>query len=103
MAATFVGVLAKVIIGHVGETEPDGEGQASSPREHHAPPYPIGNAENQADFFRPPLIAQDVGGADTPDEGRRPDHHDKKAFAARIAQELLFLASGFVAVLWHGS
>src|SRR5205809_765087 len=59
MAVPVVGVLAKVVIGH-------------------------------------------VGGAGAPDEGRGPDRHDEKGFAASVTQESLFLTGRFVAVLWHG-
>ena len=83
---------AKVVVGHEGEAKPGREGENDDPGDDNAPENPIRDADNESDRSRIATIAEQVANGEEPSQRKGPDRHDEQAFAARVAQELLFLS-----------
>src|SRR6516165_7544720 len=95
MPLALAGILAQVVVSHVRETEPDGKREAEHPGNDHAPADPIGDAQNEADFFRIAPVTEPIARDDAPKQTAGPHCHDEQPLAPGVAEELLFFELWF--------
>src|SRR5262249_19557987 len=100
MAGPLVRVLAQIVVGHDAEAEPHRKGEAQPPGKDDAPEHPIRHVEDEEYGGRIAVIAHQVTGRHTPDQRQEPHAHEQPAFAAGMAEKLLFFA-GIQGSLFH--